>query len=386
MKSNNFYFIWFSFMIFSSLISYSQDSSSLKTKKTIWDIPHKSVWEKWMWIHRAVTFEVTKDRPVNYDTNYIKSYQKKLVITVPVSYKQLQFSLIDFKSGNKLTFAPNQQYDFGISISSRWASFIINTGAKLFNKDTQIKGETNYQDYQVNLYNRKITTDMFFQNYSGFYIKNSKTFASYTNTQPYDIRTDVKAVNMGASTYYIVNHKKFTFKNSFTFVEKQKKSAGSILLGTYYSYFDAKGNPSLVTYPFKSNFDSLSFIRNGHSHNFGFNLGYIYTFVFLKKFYATASLVQGIGGTQIVYVLEDNTKYNKLSGGAGKLNVRLALGYDKGKYFIGTMSMFDYYLFRGNENSTLDYNFGKFMIYVGYRFSTIKAEKKILKHFKLINY
>ena len=109
-------------------------------------------------------------------------------------------------------------------------------------------------------------------------------------------------------------------------------------------------------------------------------------FVFLKKFYATASLVQGIGGTQIVYVLEDNTKYNKLSGGAGKLNVRLALGYDKGKYFIGTMSMFDYYLFRGNENSTLDYNFGKFMIYVGYRFSTIKAEKKILKHFKLINY
>ncbi len=371
------------------MICYSQDSSSVKIHKsikTIWDIPHKSIFQKWMWIHRAVTYEVIKDRPINYDTNYIKSYHKKLVITIPVSYKKLQFSILDFKSGNKLTFAPNQQFDFGISISSRWASFILNTGAKLFSRDNEIKGKTSYQDYQLNLYSRKITTDMFFQNYSGFYIKNSKSYASYSNTQPYDIRTDVKAVNMGASTYYIVNNKRFTYRNSFTFVERQKKSAGSILLGVYYSYFDAKGSPSLVTYPFKINFDSLSFIRRGHTHNFGFNLGYIYTLVFLKNCYATASLVQGIGETQIVYEREDSTIYRQLRGGAGKLNVRFALGYDKRKYFIGTMAMFDYYLFRGSENSTLDYNFGKFMIYVGYRFSSLKVEKKILKHFKLIDY
>lgn len=389
MKLNNFYFLYYLFIVFSSMISYSQDSLSIKrsrTIKTIWEIPHKSIWQKWMWIHRAVTFEVTKKPPLNYDTCYIKSYQNRLVITIPISYKKLQFSLIDFKSDKKLTFVPNQEYDFGVSLSSRWASFIVNTGAKLFSKDTDIKGETKYQDYQLNLYSRKITTDMFFQNYSGFYIKNSKSFTSYSSAQPYDIRSDVKAVNMGASTYYIVNHKRFTYKNSFTFVEKQKKSAGSILLGIYYSYFDAKGSPSLVTYPFKSNFDSLSFIRSGHSHNFGFNLGYIYTFVFQKKWYATASLVQGIGETQVSYAREDNSIYSHLSGGAGKLNVRFALGYDKGKYFIGTMTMFDYYLFRGNVNSTLDYSFGKFMIYAGYRFSTLKAEKKILKYFKLIDY
>jgi hypothetical protein len=154
----------------------------------------------------------------------------------------------------------------------------------------------------------------------------------------------------------------------------------------YYSYFEAKGEQSLVSYPFKSKFDTLSFIKNGHTHNLGFNLGYIDTFVFFKKCYATTSLVQGFGETQIFYERENNSIYRKLRSSAGKLNVRLALGYDNGKYFIGATGMFDYYLFRTNLNSSFDYNFGKIMMYVGYRFSTLKNERKLLKRLKLIDY
>lgn len=41
------------------------------------------------------------------------------------------------------------------------------------------------------------------------------------------------------------------------------------------------------------------------------------------------------------------------------------------------MAMFDYYLFRGITNSTLDYNFGKFMFYLGYRFTILRTKKHI---------
>jgi hypothetical protein len=108
--------------------------------------------------------------------------------------------------------------------------------------------------------------------------------------------------------------------------------------------------------------------------------------VFFKQCYATASLTQGLGGQQMGYKRDDNSSYRQLIGGAGKLNVRLALGYDTGRYFIGTMAIFDYFLFRGKFNSTIDYSFGKFMGYIGYRFSVLKPEKKILRKLQLIDY
>ena len=374
-------------MIFSSINSNAQDTRKKhKVVKTIEDIPHKTIWQKWMWIHRSVVFNITKKRPIDYDTAYIKSYNKRLVITLPVSTRFLDFSLIDLKSGNKLTFAPNLLYTLGISVSSRWASFIVNTGVKIFNNDNDIKGKTWCQDYQLNLYGRKITTDMFVQHYSGYYIKNSKSYNSYVSDKPYAVRADVNALNMEVSSYYILNHKRFSYGNSFAFVEQQKKSAGSLLLGFYYSYFEAIGSPSLVTAPFRSSFDTLSFIRSGHMQNFGLNLGYIYTLVFLKKCYATASLVQGIGGEQVVYKRDDNSTFHQWVGGAEKLNVRLGLGYNSGRYFIGAMEIYDYFLFRGKMNSIFDYSFGKFMVYIGYRFSVLKKERKLLHELKLIDY
>lgn len=375
-------------LLISSLFIKAQDSSSIKKHtvvKTIWDIPHKTFWQKWMWIHRSATFIITKDRVVNYDTAYIRSYYKRLVITLPFSSRFLQFRLKDFKSGNKLDFAPNLEYDLGISISSRWASFILNTGVKVFSDNKTIKGETKYQDYQLNLYGRRVTTDMFFQYYSGFYISNSRSYENYTSTSPYSIRSDVKAINMGVSSYYIINHKKFSYGNSFAFVEQQKKSAGSLLLGFYYSYFDVNSTTSLVNSPFRKSFDTLSMIRSGHTQNFGLSAGYIYTRVFLKKCYVTASFVQGVGAQQVVYKRDDNSNFTQFAP-AGKLNVRLALGYDNGRYFVGTMGTLDYYLSGATTNSSFDYGFGKFMAYLGYRFSVVKFEKKLLHHFHLIDY
>ncbi len=242
--------------------STATDSTTITKRtpvQTIWDIPHTTPWEKWMWIHRSIAYVITKERNPDFDTNYIKSYYDHLLITLPVTSQFLQFSLTDPKSGNTLTFSPNMESELGVSVSSRWASFIVNTGVKLYSSDAANIAETRYQDYQLNLYERKFTTDMFFQSYKGFYIKNSGSY-NLVNEHPQALRTDVEAVNMGASTYYITNYRQFSYKNSFAFVEQQKKSAGSLLIGVYYSYFQASGNPVLVSASFRTSFDSLSYI------------------------------------------------------------------------------------------------------------------------------
>ena len=377
-------------MIISSINGNAQNPKTITTKKTtvktIRDIPHKTPWEKWMWIHRSIAFTITKERPVNYDTAYIKSYKKRLVVTLPISNRYLKFNLTDLESGNQLIFAPNLQYNLGISVSSRWATFVYLNGLKLFTNNVENKGKTKYKDFQLNLYGRKFTTDMFLQNYSGFYIKNSKSFADYLSDKPYAIRADVNAFHMGISSFYVVNNKKFSYRNSFAFAEQQKKKAGSLLLGLYYSYFRVDGSPSLVIAPFSSSFDTLSLIKSGQMYNFGLNVGYIYTYVFLKKCYTTASIVQGIGGEEMVYKRNDNSTYHKFSVGAGKLNLRFALGYDNGRYIVGTMGLFNYFLLNKKMNSTFTYSYAKIMIYTGYRFSVLKKERKLLKKWKLVDY
>jgi hypothetical protein len=313
--------IFFSFFSFYSSIQSQNNETPKKSKSvhTLRDIPHKTPFEKWMWIHRCAAFIVTKERPMNYDTTYIKSYYKRLVITLPISTRFLRFSLVDFNSGNRLNFTPNLQSDLGIGISS---SFILNSGVKVFHLDNDIKGETTYKDIQVNIYLRRVTTDMFIQSYSGFYIRNSRDFKNYTSKDPYSVRSDVSATHLGVSSYYIFNHKKFSYGGSFSFIEQQKKSAGSLLGGAYYSYFGTNSSPSLVTDSFRSSFDSLSYIQQGHTQNFGINLGIIYTLKFFKKCNATASFTQGVGASKVNYIREDLSSYAKLIPQGGKLNIR----------------------------------------------------------------
>jgi hypothetical protein len=369
--------------------SQAQDSIDLNKQnkiKTIREIPHATFREKLLWPHRRFAERVTRERPVTHNTAYISSNYKRLVITLPLSTRFLQFNLVDRESGNKLVFAPNLEYHLGISVSSRWASFIFNSGIKLFSGSMLQKGKTQQQDYQLNLYGRKITTDMFVQYYQGFYIRNSGSFDSYAGIQPYALRDDVYALHMGVSSYYILNHRKFSYGGSFAFVEQQIKSAGSLLLGAYYSYFSANGSPSLISEPFRNDFDRLSFIKNAQIHDFGINIGYIYTYVFRKKFSATASIVQGVGGKHLFYRREDNSDYNKLTGGAGKLHLRLGVRYDNGRCFIGAMGIYDHILFSGQSASSLSYSFGKSTVYLGYRFSILKAERKLLRRLQLIDY
>jgi hypothetical protein len=372
-------------LFISFLLAFTLKAQESSVKK-INDIPHKTLRELWMWPHRSFALISTRERKITYDTAYIKSFYKRIVITLPVSSRFLKFTLSDQKSGNKLIYVPNLQYNLGISLSSRWASFVLNSGVKLFTGNAAVKGKTVYRDYQLHLYGRKMNSDIFFQQYQGFYIRNSATYNNFSAEQAYAIRSDVRAMNLGANTVYVVNHRKFSYGNAFAFVEQQKKKAGSLLIGVYYTYFAASGDHSLVDQPFRGSFDSLSMIKKGYSHNFGLNIGYIYTFVFFKKWYATASVTQGIGGERSVYTRDDDSKYYQFSAGAGKLNASFTFRYDNGRYFAGTMGMFDSFLFRGRANSTFDYTYGKLMVYAGYRFSVLKAEKRILKKLKLTDY
>jgi hypothetical protein len=384
MKKSGFLFL--SSLLFLSFHSFSQDTIKQSSIHSIFDIPHQTLWQKWMWIHRSVTFMIIKEREPYFDTAYVKTYKKSVAITIPVSSRFLKFNLVDWASGNLLKYAPNSTYDLGFSVNSRWASFQLLTGVHIYENYKNQKGSTRYHDYQFNIYGSHVTSDIFYQNYKGFYIRNSLSYPGYSGDTRYSIRKDINAISFGVSSYYIFNSKKFSYRNSFAFTEVQKKSAGSFLAGTYFFLFNVTGDSSLVSYPFRPLFDSLAYLKNATLQTYGINIGYIHTFVFLKRFYTTISLVQGLGLEQTLYNNDKSESYSSPLKAAAKINCRYALGYNLGRFYIGTMGILDYFIFASKTNTTFNFNMGKLSAFVGYRFYFVKTERKILRKLNLIDY
>ncbi|HEX8517431.1 MAG TPA: DUF4421 family protein [Bacteroidia bacterium] len=370
-----------------SLILFSGEKiicqENIKKDIKVFQIPHKTPWEKWMWIHRSITYLIIKERKATYDTTYIKSYSKRLTLIIPVSARFMHFDILAPRSGKFLQYAPNYRYDVGFGVSSRWATFITNTGIVFFNGNNNERGVTKHNDFQLNLYGKHYTSDIIYQNYRGFYVANTKDF-QYEGSGPFEVRSDVKATLFVNSTYYIFNSKKFSYRNSFAFTESQLKSAGSFLLGPYYSLFGVKADSNIISRQFSQYFDTLDIIE-GSVQTVGLSAGYIHTFV-KEKAYLTLSMVPGLGLDQVSYERSDKSTFRSSYNPGAKVNFRVGLGYDTGTFFIGAMGVYDYfYNFNGRSN-TFNFSTGKAMAYIGYRFKYQKAEKKILRKLGLIDY
>lgn len=379
-------------MIISGIALFVLCRYELPAQDSLPPVPHQTLHDKWMWPHRTIARMITKERKPFFDTTCIRSFKKHITVTIPLSTRFLNFRITDWRSPGRpgLQYATNQQYDLGISLNSRWASFLMGTGVALFNKDSKTKGKTRQTDYQFNLYGKRFTTDVSLQYYRGYYIKNSSGFRSWDSLrapeQSYAIRPDAQALSMGVSTYYVFNYKKFSYRNSFAFTETQLKSCGSPLLGGYWSLFSLAGDSSLVGYPFAMQIDSNAYVKSGASLTFGINAGYIYTVVIKKKFHITFSAIPGFGLTRNSYLRSNGSSYRGPVSGNYKVNLRTAIGYDNGRFFCGTMAMTDYYYYSSESNATFDYSYGKARIYAGYRFDVRKAEKKLLTKLGLIDW
>lgn len=373
-------------LLFFILILFTKQSAgqASSAKKTFRDIPHKTVTEKLMWPHRVAVFQIIKERKKVYDTTYIKSYSKRFILTLPVTTRLMHFDLVDWKTNKRLQYTPNYRYDLCVGLSSRWITFIANTGIAIYNINNKERGVTKYNDIQLNLYGKRVTSDISYQYYRGFYIGNTHEY-THEGANKFEIRPDVKTTLFSTSTYYIFNYKKFSYRSTFAFTESQLKSAGSFLLGGYYTLFGVRSDSSLISNAFLASFDSLSRIAEGSSQTFGINAGYIYTYV-KKKFYATTSIVPGAGMEQTSYDRIDSTHFRSGYQPSAKINLRLGFGYDTGNFYFGTMGLYDYFFNFSKNNCTFNYSTGKALVFVGYRFRAIKTERRVLRKLRLIDY
>lgn len=282
--------------------------------------------------------------------------------------KRNKFNIVDADSSNTLKYSPNEHMNVGFGFAYRGFGLNIAVNPHINVDDDQF-GTTRKLDCQTNIYWRKFLLDLNYQRYNGYYIENPQYYVTNFNIQgQYPIRPDVQTKSWGGSFVYIFNNRKFSYRAPFLQNEKQLKSAGSMVLGSYFYRNSFTADSSLVPAEWDSLFSPDYRLQSARTLNSGVSFGYTHTFVIWKNFYINLSLMPGLSVFSVDAKNEDGQSVDIETKLSLRNQARFALGYNRRHFFAGISAVSDNFYAAG-ERSAINFEFGNVRLFVGKRFN-----------------
>jgi Domain of unknown function (DUF4421) len=312
-------------------------------------------------------------RHAHPDTSYIVDYYKRHLILR--AYESTKFNNFKFTDNeDKLIYRPNDHYNLGIGVNYRFICVNIGFYVPLLSKNGDKYGKTKAVDLQTHFYFDKFIVDFYAQFYTGYYLANTNV-ALEGYPQPYEVRPDMRTRDISLAVQYVFNDKHFSYNAPYFQNERQKKSAGSFLLGGGLYHTDAHADSSMAPAMIKYSdfFGNIPFSKI-NNFSIAINAGYGYTLVLRKYFFITEMLSAG-PGVNFSYLYNPVSQRTTDKFGA-EFNVteRFAAGYNNDHYFLGV----NYIRLITEDNSAIPQcwqqtNTGNFRIVVAKRFRLKKA-------------
>ncbi len=314
-----------------------------------------------------------------FDTVYIKDFSHKLSVRIFGITKFTRFDIKDNEIDSMVSYSPNRNFNLGFGLNYKWFGLWVAFNFPFINNDDEIYGKTKRFDAQTNIFTRNLAIDFYLSSYKGFYIENPETYLDgWEHGMPYPQRPDISTTKIGGSCIYAFKYRKYSTKAAFIQTDLQRKSAGSFLLGGFFSYFGLAGDSSFIPYELKEIYNPDLLFNQLSVFGGGVAFGYTHTFVLWKKFYISFTLVPGISiqGFEIDYEADQEKKTGSFL--AGRFQARIALVYNSEKSYAGFTAINDSY--SGNtgreQHSSLNYEVGVIRFFYGRRFNFPTFKKK----------
>ncbi|MFH1297706.1 MAG: DUF4421 family protein [Bacteroidota bacterium] len=309
--------------------------------------------------------------PTTTDTSYIKDF--KNLLTSRFYLLAQNTSLVVFPDMEAtMVYQPNETGRFGLAAFYSWFGLGLSVGTKLYRKNPDIYGSTKAYDFRVNAYGKFMAVEGYLQYYQGFYMNYRSGKLKETFIIP-----GMDVISFGIEGTYIYNYSKFSIRASFTQNERQKRSAGSLIVNLPFRYYYVNSDTGFIPgkildlYTLKQ--ENILF---GNFYTLGLGPGYIYTFVFLKNFYITAGGLIEMNWSSYNY----NTTFGsyRQTGFSFPTSVRIALGYNSDTWFIGSSFLSTVFYFQPGHRVQDDfhYHLTQIRFWVGTRFTAFKRWNK----------
>jgi len=307
----------------------------------------------------------------NPDTNYIKLYPDRFIVTFSQSYRQFDVNSFQTLTHDTLNLgSPKMVADANVSsgLSIDYDKISISFGLKTYPStpdDIRKKGKTTYKAFSFSFGYYRFRFEASYRDYHGFYdLQTPKYDTSYKHTGIYAQNPSMDVRSVRIKTFFIFNKKKFSYGAAYFDTDRQMKSAGSLLLiNNVYDYL-FKSDTSLI--PALSRADYLQYGNLNYFRVQGISIGpgYSYNLVLWKTLYANITLTSGFDFQHRTYSTSDGSYNSSFWRVGAAADARFAIGLNGKRCFASLTFLGDYnnYLSSGlriePEFKAVDFNFG----------------------------
>jgi hypothetical protein len=265
----------------------------------------------------------------DHDSSYYQSFERYITARFFFSQKFAGLELERAANVSRFRYLPNTRLNMGVGVTYQSISLNLGYGFGFLNTDHD-RGKTKSLDLQTHIYGRKWTIDLTGHLYKGFYL--TPRGFSARSADSFYLRPDINIQLFGISAYRLINPSKFSYRAALIQNEKQKKSAGSLLIGAEIYYGKIKADSSLVPSLLAENYGQKG-VRRLDFIKIGPGIGYAYTFVIHQDFFLTGSLCASLSLAYSSQQGVNNTKAEKFELNKGFI-YRIVAGYDKNSWNI----------------------------------------------------
>ncbi len=309
------------------------------------------------------------------DTNYIRTFPDKFIVTLGQSYREYDFTFSQLMSTDTLGWGAPQlkagtNWSPGVSIDFDKISLSFGLGKSEATDDQIHKyGTTTHKAVNLSFSAYRFRVESSYRNYKGFYYPNSRMYdtLAFDSTGVFLQNPSMNVRSLRVKTIFIFNKKHFSYSSAYYNTQRQLKSAGSfLLLNNIYqnllttdSSFIPSSAQSLFLEYGKLNYFKVSGISIGP--------GYSYNLVLWKTLYANATFTSGLDFQhRTIKTSQGSEPADYWKVGVAN-DFRIAIGLNGKRWFYSITGRYDINKYNSNQiKVTTTYFAGD--INLGYRF------------------
>jgi hypothetical protein len=316
------------------------------------------------------------------DTLFIQEFPHKLVLSPYLGSNANSLILTPRPipgdtQQQELNYQPNLRGGFGISISYRVIDFSLGFRQKLSEENERLYGKTKATNLGFRLWaTRHLLAEFTFQRVQGFSNRSTPSYdtLNFDRRYPYEFREDIRVNYLKLRAVYQLNPHRFSYRSSFSFSERQKKSAWGLLLNASLYSHRSRADSSFIPSAVRADFGDYGDIKTMQIVGLGLGPGIGGTWT-KGRWYITGVLFLGMDVQYFVYDIPGvNTEKRefKLSNMA---DTRFSFGYNAPRFFIGIQNWNDYNILRPSAFQVRSL-FGRALFSFGWRLESPKILDK----------
>lgn len=311
----------------------------------------------------------------------IVSFRDNLVLTGVINGKSESFDFTN-EAGQTLEYSTAPITSLGFGVDYKWLTFEYAHRVNSTDNDG-LYGHTENFGIGFGFTMPKWYFRNFLESYDGYHLTDPDfvKIGYLDSAGHYPYRPDVYTIRYLATWNWVVNSDKYSSMASLWQLERQEKSAGSLILGTTYGISLIGADSSLIPLAQRDNFPEASRLTVSRHQAFTLNVGYHYTFVLSNshKWFLHLGLNPGIG---VFWGASYDNEADQVINSPGSAGIasegRFIVGYNGDRWYFGFTSI-GYGAFGGGGDNPIS-NFNSYnRLYLGYRFTLPESISKPLK-------